>query len=335
MAQDVQRKVREILRLLESRHGKKRRPSSLPLLDQVMLALLAEQGSKARAKRAHQKLLQSFVGWNEVRVSSGQEIAEFLRPIYRDRAPALGERLRAFLNDLYVAQHQLSLDYLGDLPLETSFKLLSKLPPMNEEARACVVNGSLANPDVAMPADALRVAKRIGLVGAGATSVKAREVFQEELKSSDQARLNLLLYQHGLEVCTAKTYDCLSCVLVHRCDRGKEKKAEARLQGADGRTGAGRRGALKRGRAAGSPAGRRGKAPRAVRSSPARKRGGSFSKESAHVETPDRGSMKAYAAGKSSAGKSGAKKKGTAKRATAKKGGAKKTAKKKVTARKR
>ncbi len=330
MGADVIHKIWETLKILEGAYGKKRRLGSLPVLDHVLICLLQEGGEKVRAKEAHQKLLAVFVGWNEVRVSSSVEIAEVLSPIYKSKAVEIATGLRAFLTDLHTNQNRLSLDPLADLPPESSIELLDALPGLSEQARECVLNQSLCNPDVPMSGDVVRVAKRIGLVGPSLSYAKARESFNDRLKAADQLRLNLLFYQHAQKVCILKGYDCLDCVLVNRCDRGKKKRTEARRNSSNG-SGSARKSATARGKAAGSKAVQRRKASArnqktpSVSASSKRARGTSSSKETQQVETTTLARKSAAVKAAKSASK---KKKKPAKKAAKKKPAKKKPAKK-------
>jgi endonuclease-3 len=220
---DQASKTLEILRLLEQQYGKKKRPVPMPILDLVVLATLQEHGPRSKARQAQLALLETFTDWNEVRVSSQQEISEALEPIYKTRGTAIADALRLVLGELFTVRNQLSLEYLAGIPVERCQEELEKMSMLSAEVRELVIGHTLCNPDQPMPSAVVRVAKRIGLIGAGVSYEKAREVVAESLTQADIARFNLLLFEHGEKVCTNKTYDCTTCCLVKRCERGREK----------------------------------------------------------------------------------------------------------------
>src|SRR6478609_973568 len=84
--------------------------SPRPLLEELIFAICREGSTTADAEAAFGRLRKTFVDWNEIRVSTVQEVADALRPL-----PQAGPRAGWIIGVLH-AVFELNYSYdLGDM----------------------------------------------------------------------------------------------------------------------------------------------------------------------------------------------------------------------------
>ena len=70
-----------------------------PVLEQFIYAVCREDATRSAADRAYRALQEGFYDWNEVRVSSDEEVAEVLAGL--GDAVARARRIREFLQEVF------------------------------------------------------------------------------------------------------------------------------------------------------------------------------------------------------------------------------------------
>jgi endonuclease-3 len=221
--------------------------SPRPLLEELIFAICREGSTTADAMAAFERLRKAFVDWNEIRVSTVQEVADVLRPLPQ-AAPRAGwvigvlqavfELNYAFdLGDmekkgLKHAAKQISryfnakdLDAKG---LKQAAKQISRFKQVNDFAVAWVVQRSLGGHAIPLDGPTVRVLQRLGVVD---------EVDPDDLESLrggiehmiPKARgpeFTELMSIHAKELCTEKDPQCPKCPLLPECPYGQEATAK-------------------------------------------------------------------------------------------------------------
>jgi endonuclease-3 len=223
--------------------------SSRPLLEELIFAICREGSTTEDAQAAFERLRKTFVDWNEIRVSTMQEVADVLRPL-----PQAGPRAGWIIG---VLQAVFELNYafdLGDMEkkglkhaakqisryfnakdldakgLKQAAKQISRFKQVNDFAVAWVVQRSLGGHAIPLDGPTVRVLQRLGVV---------EEVDPDDLESlrggiehmipkARGAEFTELLSLHAKEICTDKDPQCSKCPLLSECPYGQEatKKPE-------------------------------------------------------------------------------------------------------------
>ena len=202
-------------------------PPSRPVLDEVLFAILREEIGSAAAEVAFGRLKQNFFDWNEVRVSTIQEVAETLGEL-----PEAGAKAQRIINVLQeVFDERFSFD-LNDISKKGQKQASKQLGRYKGGANDFVVAWATfrALGGHALPADpgAMRVLFRLRIID-DAKPDDPEEVRTEletiapKVKPFEFAEL---LTQHAAAVCVAGTPDCPHCVLKGECPTGQELLAK-------------------------------------------------------------------------------------------------------------
>jgi endonuclease-3 len=218
--------------------------STRPLLEELVYAICREGSTSADADAAFARLRKTFVDWNEIRVSTVQEVADALRPL-----PQAGPRAGWIIGVLH-AVFELNYAFdLGDMEkkglkqaakqvsryfnvkdleakqLKQAAKQISRFKQVNDFAVAWVVQRSLGGHAIPLDGPTVRVLQRLGVVES--------EVDPEDLESlrggiehvipkARGAEFTELLSIHAKELCTEKDPLCTKCPLLSECPTGQE-----------------------------------------------------------------------------------------------------------------
>jgi endonuclease III len=214
-----------------------------PLLEELLFAICREGSTTEDAEAAYGRLCKTFVDWNEVRVSTVQEVADALRPL-----PHAGPRAGWIIGVLH-AVFEMNYSYdLGDmekkglkqaakqvsryfndndlkkLGLKQAAKQIARFKQVNDFAVAWVVQRSLGGHAIPLDGPTVRVLQRLGVV---------EEVDPDDLESLrggiehviPKARgpeFTELMSLHAKEICTETAPHCSKCPLLSECPTGQE-----------------------------------------------------------------------------------------------------------------
>jgi hypothetical protein len=137
-------------------------PSQAPvgmqaLMHEFLRSFLIWEASVTKAEKALARVLESIVDLNELRICLPHEIIEIIGPKYPE-CSVRAARLRSSLNDLFVREHEVSLDRLVGMPKRDARSYLESLdgvPPFVAARVALLGLGAHAMPIDARLAGAL------------------------------------------------------------------------------------------------------------------------------------------------------------------------------------
>ena len=217
--------------------------SPRPLLEELVYAICREGSTTPDADAAFARIKKAFVDWNEIRVSTVQEVADVLRPL-----PQAGPRAGWVIGVLQ-AVFELNYSYeIGEMEkkglknaakqisryfnakdletkgLKQAAKQISRFKQVNDFAVAWVVQRSLGGHAIPLDGPTVRVLQRLGVV---------EEVDPDDLESLrggiehviPKARgpeFTELMSFHAKETCTEKDPHCPKCPLLSECPPGQE-----------------------------------------------------------------------------------------------------------------
>ncbi|MEL6330621.1 MAG: hypothetical protein AAFR38_13270 [Planctomycetota bacterium] len=140
----------ELLEFLREKYGDPMRGEELgneignrashgdPLVDELVRAMLQWEAQHAQARNAYDRILGTFVDYNELRAALGEQIVEALGPRY-PRAQERAERLRLALTAIFEREDALSLAHLRDSPKREARAYVESLEALPPFAAARVV----------------------------------------------------------------------------------------------------------------------------------------------------------------------------------------------------
>src|SRR5262249_54016173 len=133
-----------------------------PVLEQLVYGICREDATRDQADTAYKNLREQFIDWNEVRVSSGDEVADALAEL--PGAEQRAERIIALLQEVFEATFSFDLEAMHKKGVKQAVKSLARYQGVNEYTSAWVVQHSLGGHAVPLDTFGLRVVQRLGLI---------------------------------------------------------------------------------------------------------------------------------------------------------------------------
>lgn len=213
------KKRRDVARKLasraKSRYGELKRRRSRPPLEQLILSILWRCTSTRRASRALKALEDTFVDWNEVRVSTVGEVAAVLSS--SEWTAPCAERIIGVMRSLFDIHNMVSLDPLTELTPAQSRSFLQSLPGMGRDIADEVLLFSFQSEVLPLSEDTARLCYRLGLI----RNERASQDSQKELMAlwppELYAPLTLFFIDHARGVCRFDKPRCKECSVKQDC----------------------------------------------------------------------------------------------------------------------
>ena len=230
-----------------------------PLLEELLYAICREGSTTADADAGYARLRKVFVDWNEIRVSTVQEVADALRPL-----PNAGLRAGWIIGVLH-AVFEMNYSYdLGDLEkkglkqaakqvsryfnekdlksvgLKQAAKQIARFKQVNDFAVAWVVQRSLGGHAIPLDGPTFRVLRRLSVIEeADADDMESvRGGIEHVIPKARGPEFTELMSIHAKELCIDKAPLCAQCPLKTDCPTGIEnlsKKPTDKDKSAEGK----------------------------------------------------------------------------------------------------
>ncbi len=200
-------------------HGKQ-------VLEQFLYAICREGVTRDAADQAFAAVRERFFDWNELRVSSLEEIADVLNEFVSD-GEARGQRLIDFLQEVFETTFSFDLEGLQKKGLKQAAKQLARYQAANDYAISWVIQKSLGGHAIPLDAAALRVLRRLGILEDGQDLEILRTSLEHQipkLKGADFVDLISVLAEDN---CWEADPACPTCPLLKACPTGTEAKMAA------------------------------------------------------------------------------------------------------------
>ncbi len=214
-----------------------------PLLEELLFAICREGSTTEDAEAGYARLRKVFVDWNEVRVSTVQEVGDALRSL-----PNAGPRAGWIIGVLH-AVFEMNYSYdLGDMEkkglkqaakqvsryfnekdlkshgLKQAAKQISRFKQVNDFAVAWVVQRSLGGHAIPLDGPTFRVLRRLNVIEeTDADDMESvRGGIEHVIPKTRGPEFTELMSIHAKELCVEKTPLCGACPLKNDCPTGIE-----------------------------------------------------------------------------------------------------------------
>jgi endonuclease-3 len=198
--------------------------SRLSILKAVVYGICHEDTTREQANQALSRFKDEFFDWNEVRVSTVEEIQENLAGISDPEERA--QRIRRFLRQLFNRTYGFTLDPLTKKPLKDAIKVLQKYDAFSSDfVTATVIQQALGGH--AMPVDKAthRVLERIGISEPDIHAL--RSILERAIPKNRGVEFLELIEELANDTCLESAPECPRCELRKLCAYAQTKKKEA------------------------------------------------------------------------------------------------------------
>lgn len=196
-----------------------------PVLEQFVYAVCREGTTREAADEAYGALRSRFFDWNEVRVSSPDEVADALAGL--PDPPARAQRLIDLLQEVFETTFSFDLENLHKKGLKQAGKQLSRYQAASDFAVAWVLQHGLGGHALPLDAPALRVLRRLGLVDEAGDLEATRTTLEHQVPKAKGPQFIDQLADVAEAVCWADDPACFECPLNTTCPVGLEARRGA------------------------------------------------------------------------------------------------------------
>jgi len=198
-----------------------------PLLEELIYAICREGSTPADADAGYARLRKAFIDWNEVRVSTVQEVGEILRPLSGPGTRA--KRIIGLLQEVFEDKYAFDLSDITKKGLkDTARKLRFYKEGVNDYAVAWVIQRTLGGHAIPLDEPTLRVLTRLGIVeDVDPESLEAvRGSLEHVIPKTRGPEFTDLMSIHAKELCVEKDPHCSACPLKSDCPVGIENTSK-------------------------------------------------------------------------------------------------------------
>jgi endonuclease-3 len=217
-------RLREISGLLARRFG---RPEAcgheIAPERTLVLTILSQNTTDLNRDRAYETLVKRFPTLPALAAARPSEVEEAIR--VAGLAKAKARSILGALSRLSEERGSYSLGFLRGMPLPAARAYLTSFPGIGVKTANILLLFSFGLPAFPVDTHILRVAKRLGLVPAGADLGKAALALEPHVPAGEHGPLHLNLNRLGREVCRPRTPLCPACPLLPVCPEGARRAA--------------------------------------------------------------------------------------------------------------
>jgi endonuclease-3 len=219
--------LNEIHTHLKKRYKPKpERHARLSVLEAVIYAVCREGTTREQANQALSRYKDGFFDWNEIRVSTVEEVQSALAGL-PDPEPR-AQRIRKFLRQLFDRTYGFTLEALTKKPLKESLKILAEYEAFSSDfVEATVVQQSLGGHAIPIDAPACRALERLGIVDRETEIPAIRSLLERAVPKNRGAEFVDLLEELAHDTCLEGEPDCPRCDLRKLCPTAHARKEEA------------------------------------------------------------------------------------------------------------
>jgi endonuclease III len=220
--------LNEVHTLLKKRYKRKpdRGDGRLTILEAVIYGICHEGSTREQANQALSRFKDGFFDWNEIRVSSLDEIQGTLAGLSDTEERAYS--IRRFLRQLFEKTYAFNLDALTKKPLKESLKVLGEYEAFSSDyLEASVLQHALGGHAIPIDAPCRRVLERLGIATPATDHAALRSLLERAVPKNRGAEFLDLIEDLAHDTCVETEPDCPRCELRKICPTGQARKEEA------------------------------------------------------------------------------------------------------------
>jgi endonuclease III len=222
--------LNEVHTLLKKRYKPKsdRGDGRLTVLEAVVYGLCHEGTTREQANQALSRFKDDFFDWNEVRVSTVDEIQGVLAGL--PDAEGRAQRIRRFLRQLFERTYGFTLETMVKKTLKDAVKALQDYEAVGSDyVLATVIQQSLGGHAIPVDEPARRALSRLGVIDADADPVTIRTMLERAVPKNRGIEFIDLIEELAHDTCVEGVPDCPRCELRKICPTAQARLAQAHL----------------------------------------------------------------------------------------------------------
>ena len=220
--------LNEVHTLLKKRYKLEPRSERLPLLEAVVYGICHEGATREQANQALNRFRDQFFDWNEVRVSSIDEIKGILAG--QSDAESRASALRRFLRQLFEKEYKFEIEGLAKKPLRESVKALEFYEAMSSDyVLATVIQQALGGHAIPVDSSIRRALIRLGIGDEETPEEALRSLLERAVPKNRGTEFADLMEELTHDTCVEGPPDCPRCELKKICPTGQSRLAAEKV----------------------------------------------------------------------------------------------------------
>jgi endonuclease-3 len=183
--------------------------------------ILSQNTSAANSDAGYRQLRRRFRSWKQVADAPVKEVERHIRVsgLSNQKAP----RIQAILRRIREQRGKIDLQFLRDVPDDEAYAYLRTFPGVGPKTVSCTLLFAFNKALFPVDTHIHRIARRLGLVGPGATAEQTHDLLTPLVPPNDRYEMHVLLIEHGRRTCRAINPRCGECVLLKLCPYGRQR----------------------------------------------------------------------------------------------------------------
>ena len=208
-----------ICRRLRRAYGPVEPPPQMPVLDELIAAIVSQNTSDANSDAAYARLKQRFATWDALASAPLEAVKAAIRPagLANRKAP----RIRAIVQEICRRHGSASLEFLRRYPTQAAIEYLSQFPGVGPKTVACVMLFACRRAVLPVDTHVHRVARRLGLIASRTSAEQAHQQLGRLVPPRLVLDFHIQLIRHGRHTCRARRPLCPECSLLELCPTGR------------------------------------------------------------------------------------------------------------------
>jgi endonuclease-3 len=210
--------LNEVHTLLKKRYKPKadRGNGRFTVLESVIYGLCHEGTTREQANQALSRFKDGFFDWNEVRVSTVEEIQGALAGLPETEGRA--QKIRRFLRQLFERTYGFTLETLTKKSLKDAVKSLQEYEALESDyVLATVIQLALGGHAIPVDEPARRALGRLGIAEPDADNASLRSLLERAVPKNRGSEFLDLIEELAHETCVEGIPDCPHCELRKIC----------------------------------------------------------------------------------------------------------------------
>jgi endonuclease-3 len=200
-------------------------PTSRSVLEHLLYSIVREGTTREKADLAFATLKGRFVDWNEVRVSTVQELCDAMGPL--PDVATRAQRLIGVLQEWFELTYTFDMEEVAKKGLKEGAKKISRLNDSNDYSVAWVIQNGLAGHAIPLDGPTIRVLRRLGVLDGESESLESlRGTIEHFVPKTRGPAFVELLSQHADVLCVEENPRCSKCPLLEDCPTGQSLRGQ-------------------------------------------------------------------------------------------------------------
>jgi endonuclease-3 len=212
-------KLAQLRDLLIARFGRPDIGALREPMGQLVKSLISSRTRDEVSLPAFARLVRAYPRWADMAAAKPREIEAVIKDV--TFADVKAGHLKRTLQTIAVGHPDFRLDFLAAMPVPQALAWLERLPGVGRKVAAATLNFStLRKPAFVIDTHILRVLRRLGFVGAKATTENAYRIVMAAAHgwgADDLAELHSLMKRLGKTLCRFDRAYCGDCPIASHC----------------------------------------------------------------------------------------------------------------------